>query len=215
MHDGQNVYLEWRIDDLAKPLIAAKQVEPLIIVMIANGGTAESRANDYTWTRPSTAKAGGKGDDYGRMLVEELKPFIDKQYRTLPDAANTGVAGASFGGIASLHLGLKHPEVFGRLGVMSPSVWWDDRVVLRDVKALKGPTPARIWVDIGAAESSGMKRDAKELRDTLAKKGWEGEADLAYFELAGGTHDEASFSRRVMSARAARYMGRGSPCWLH
>jgi predicted alpha/beta superfamily hydrolase len=47
MHDGQNVYLEWRIDDIAKPLIAAQKIEPLIIVMIANGGTAQSRADAF------------------------------------------------------------------------------------------------------------------------------------------------------------------------
>ena len=196
MHDGQNVYLEWRIDDLAKPLIAAGSVQPLIVVMVANAGTSESRADDYTWTKPANAKAGGKGDAYGRMLVEELKPFIDKQYRTLSDAANTGVAGASFGGIASLHLGLTHPEVFGRLGVMSPSVWWDDKVVIRDVRAMKARTPARIWIDIGGREPDAMRRGAKELRDTLSRKGW-ADADLAYYELPDGTHDEASFAKRA------------------
>ena len=197
MHDGQNVYLEWRIDDIAKPLIAANQVKPLIIVMVANGGTAESRADDYTWTKPSNAKAGGKGDAYGRMLVEELKPFIDKTYRTLPDAPNTGVAGASLGGIISLHLGLKYPDVFGRLGVMSPSVWWDNNLVLRDVRAVKPRPPARVWLDIGASEPPGSRRGAQELRDTLRSKGWTLGSDVSYFELPGGTHDEASFARRA------------------
>ena len=197
MHDGQNVYLEWRIDDIAKPLIAAQKIEPLIIVMIANGGTAESRADDYTWSKPSNMKAGGKADGYVRMLVEELKPFIDKTYRTLPDAANTGVAGASFGGIVSLHLGLRYPEVFGRLGVMSPSVWWDNKIILRDVRSHKSRPPARIWLDIGAAESDIARRDAKELRDVLVGKGWTLGSDLSYYELPKGTHDEASFARRA------------------
>lgn len=197
MHDGQNVYLEWRIDDIAKPLIAAKQVEPLIVVMIANNGTAESRADDYTWTKPTNARAGGKAELYARMLVEELKPFIDREYRTRPDAANTGVAGASFGGLLSLQLGLKYPQVFGGLGVMSPSVWWDNSIVLREVRAVKTRPPARIWLDVGAAEPERMRRDAKELRDTLVRKGWKVGEDLTYFELPAGTHDEESFAKRA------------------
>ena len=186
-----------RIDDIAKPLIAANQIKPLIIVMVANGGTAESRADDYTWTKPPNATAGGKGDAYGRMLVEELKPFIDKTYRTLPDGPNTGIAGASFGGIISLHLGLTYPDVFGRLGVMSPSVWWDNNRILKDVRAVKPRPPARVWVDIGGSEHAASRRNVQELRDTLRSKGWKLGADLSYFELPGGTHDEASFARRA------------------
>ena len=197
MHDGQNVYIEWRIDDIAKPLIAAGEMEPVIIVMVANEGTAESRANDYTWTKQANARVGGRAESYGRMLVEELKPFIDKEYRTRPDAASTGVGGASFGGIVSLHLGLKYPDVFGKLAVMSPSVWWDNKVIVRDVKALKVRTPARIWLDVGAAEKDPMPRNAKELRDTLVRKGWMLGADLTYYELPNGTHDEQSFARRA------------------
>jgi predicted alpha/beta superfamily hydrolase len=197
MHDGQNVYIEWRIDDIAKPLIAAKEIEPLIIVMIANDGTPESRANDYTWTKQANARAGGGAENYARMLVEELKPFIDKEYRTRSDAASTGVGGASFGGIVSLHLGLKYPEVFGRLAVMSPSVWWDNKVIVRDVQALKTRTPARIWLDVGASERDPMPRNAKELRDALTRKGWKVGTDLTYYELPNGTHDEESFARRA------------------
>ena len=197
LHDGQNVYLEWRIDDIAKPLIAAKQLEPVIIVMVANGGTPESRADDYTWTKPSNSRAGGKATDYVRMLVEELKPFIDKQYRTMRDASNTGVGGASFGGIVSLHLGINHSDVFGKLAVMSPSVWWDNQIVLRDVRSLKSRPAARIWLDVGAAETESTRRGAKELRDALVRKGWTLGSDLTYYELPGGTHDEESFAKRA------------------
>ncbi|HZI87636.1 MAG TPA: alpha/beta hydrolase-fold protein, partial [Pyrinomonadaceae bacterium] len=77
MHDGASVFVLWRIDEIAKPLITSRQVEPLIIVMVHNGGTQDDRFDEYTPTKPPNFKSGGKADSYGRMLVEELKPFID------------------------------------------------------------------------------------------------------------------------------------------
>lgn len=107
----------------AQALIQSKQIEPLIIVGIYN--TGEEPPNEYLATKVEGEKAGpfsGKGGQanlYGRMVVEELKPFIDSTYRTLTDAQNTGVGGSSFGGNISLYLGLKYPQVFGRLALVS------------------------------------------------------------------------------------------------
>lgn len=200
MHDGANVYVDWRIDEIAKPLIAAGEIEPLIIVLVPNGGQPQDRFEDYTWTKPARAKFGGKADAYGRMLLEELKPFIDKEYRTLPDGANTGLGGASLGALVSLHLALQHPGVFGKLILMSPAVWWDDKLVLRDVAKVNPRPPIRIWLDVGKAEASGMVRDAKALRDTLTRKGWKSGADLTYFELPDGRHAEQWFAQRAGAA---------------
>lgn len=197
LHDGGNVYVHWRIDEAARPLIAAQQVEPLIIVLVANGGAPEDRFDDYTPTRPASAAAGGKADAYGRFLVEELKPFIDREYRTLTDASHTGLGGASLGGLVSLYLGLQYPQVFGKLAVMSPSVWWDSKLILRKVKDLKGRPSSRIWLDVGAAEPAGMRRDVRELRDALVRKGWRSGADLTHFEAPGGSHSDVSFGSRA------------------
>ena len=80
MQDGGDVFVGMRIDEVAKPLIASQEIEPLIIVMVSIAGTMDDRMDEYTPTR-SNGK-GGKADLYGRMLVEELKPFIDSEYRT-------------------------------------------------------------------------------------------------------------------------------------
>jgi predicted alpha/beta superfamily hydrolase len=197
MHDGGSVFVLWRIDETAKSLIASRQIEPLIIVMVYNGGTEEDRFDEYTPGRDPNFRHGGKADSYGRMIVEELKPFIDSEYRTLTDAANTGVGGASLGGIVSLHLGLKYPTVFGKLAVMSPSVWWSNKLIVRNVRALKSKPALRIWLDIGTKEGSGVVDDAKELRNALVKKGWALESDLTYFEAKGGSHNEESFAQRA------------------
>ena len=197
MHDGQNVYIEWRIDEIAKPLIAAKEIEPLIIVMVGNGPRREDRFEDYTWTKSPNIRFGGNADAYERMLIEEVKPLIDKTYRTLPDAANTALGGASLGGIVTLHFGLKYPDVFGKLVVMSPSVWWDNRLIIRDVDRVKVRPATRIWLDVGEKEGNQTRRDAQSLRDALVRKGWRLGADLVYFELPDGKHTEEWFAKRA------------------
>ncbi len=200
LHDGSNVYIEWRIDETAKRLVEAREIEPVIIVLVPNGGTTQDRLEDYTPTRPASppnARFGGKADAYGRFLVEELKPLIDRQYRTAKDAANTGLGGASLGGLVTLYLGLEHPDVFGKLAVMSPSVWWDDELIVRKVKKLKARTTARIWLDAGELEGTMTRDDVKELRDALVKKGWTLGTDLAHYEAPGAKHGDVEFGRRA------------------
>ena len=99
------------------------------------------------------------------MFVEELKPFIDSQYRTLTDAANTGLGGSSLGGLVTLYLGLNHPTVFGKLATISPSAWWDNKWIIRQVSKLEARPDARIWLDIGTREGGQPLRDVRELRD--------------------------------------------------
>ena len=204
LHDGQNLFdgstsyvpgQQWRLGETAQALINAQSIEPVVAVGIYNAGVR--RVDEYTPTPCARFKAGGKADLYGRMIVEELKPFIDSHYRTQPEAARTGLGGSSLGGLVSLYLGLRHPGVFGRLAVLSPSVWWDDRAILRDVQSLGSKTHARIWLDMGTQEGTNTTRDARLLRDALVGKGWRLGQDLEYFEAEGGRHDEHAWAARV------------------
>jgi enterochelin esterase-like enzyme len=195
MLDGGDVFVSWRLDEIAKPLITSGEIEPLIIVMIVNNGSQDDRTDEYGPTRPSGARHGGQADAFGRMLVEELKPLIDTEYRTLTDSAHTGLGGFSLGGLASLYLGLKPPKVFGKLAAVSPAVWWDNKLIVRNVKALDAKPPTRIWLDIGTGEGSSVDA-VKDVRDALVKKGWVLDSDLRYYEAKGGTHDYKSFVPR-------------------
>ncbi len=158
MHDGQNLFdpdtafqkgEHWRLGETATELIAAGRLEPLIIVGIYN--TGDERIHEYTPTKDARL-GGGLAGDYGRLIVEELKPLIDRTYRTRPDAAHTGLGGSSLGGLATLHLGFTHPDVFSRLAVLSPSVWWDRRAILTTVRQTRPRPKLRLWVDMGTAE---------------------------------------------------------------
>ena len=64
------------------------------------------------------------------------------------------IAGSSLGGLVSLYLGLKRPDVFGKLLVVSPSLWWDNKVIIKRVKALKARPDlmARIAASTGGIE---------------------------------------------------------------
>ena len=139
------------------------------------------------------------------MLVEELKPFIDAHYRTKRDASHTGLGGSSLGGLASLYLSLKYPNVFGRAAVVSPSVWFANKQIVHYVEALRKKTNIRLWIDIGTKEGRTPEEaqqtvnDARLLRDTLVKRGWRVGKDLDYFEAEGAEHNEAAWAARFES----------------
>jgi predicted alpha/beta superfamily hydrolase len=204
VHDGQNLFdgatafvpgQEWQLDETAERLIRARAIEPIIIVGIDHAG--RHRLDELGPTRDARHRAGGLASLYGRMIVEELKPLVDRTYRTRPGRRDTGLGGSSMGGLATLFLGLEFPEVFGRLAVLSPSVWWDRRAILRRVEALPRRLPLRIWLDIGTREGQAALADARALRDALVARGWREGRDLAYVEAKGAGHSEAAWAARV------------------
>jgi predicted alpha/beta superfamily hydrolase len=202
LHDGQNLFdpetahipgQHWRVGETADALIEAGTLAPLVIVGVANAGPR--RIHEYTPTK-DTRLGGGLADDYGRFIVEELKPFIDAVYRTRIDAASTGLGGSSLGGLVSLHLGLSRPDAFGKLAVMSPSVWWDRRVILSTVRRVRPRPPLKLWVDMGTAEGRRGLDDARLLKAALVGAGWVPGQDLHYAEYEGGTHSEGAWAER-------------------
>ncbi len=203
LHDGQNLMDrttsfagEWHADEIAEQLITSGLIEPVILVGISNAGN--DRISEYTPVA-NAPYGGGNADAYGQFLVDEVKPLIDSTYRTRPDAASTGLAGSSLGGLVSTYFGLTHSDVFGRIGAVSPSVWWANRDIVGRVSALDAKLPLRVWVDIGTKEGSTPEEEvanAKLLRDAFAAKGWLLGDDLAYFEAPGALHNEGSWAAR-------------------
>jgi len=201
MHDGQNLFEpdtaflkgeHWRVGETATALIEAGKIEPLIIVGIYN--TGEARLDEYTPT-DDVKLGGGHADDYGRMIIDELKPLIDRAYRTQPDC--TGLAGSSLGGLVSLHLGFTHPAVFTRIAALSPSVWWDRKAILKTIRESRSKPPLKLWVDMGTAEGRRGLDDARLLKAALVGLGFADGSDLHYAEYEGATHSEQAWSERV------------------
>ena len=199
LHDGQNVFdgrtsyvpgEYWRMREAADELIQRRRIEPLIIAAVYHGG--EKRIREYT---PSRA-----GKLHGRMVVEELLPFLNERYRILPQARHTGLGGSSLGGLSTLWLGLEYPQVFGKLALMSPSVWWGQRAILKHVQVVQQPQRQRIWLDIGMEEGDTpfhSVRDVRLLKAMLVSKGWRDGRTLRYSEVEGADHSERAWAGRA------------------
>ena len=211
LQDGQNVFdaatsfagVEWGMDETAERLIKENLVEPLIIVAVAN--TGDERVDEYAPTRgvidtkaKRKKRSKGLARTYGQFLIEELKPYIDRKYRTKPDAEFTGLGGSSLGGLATLAIGILYPQAFRRLMVMSPSIWWDDFAIYRLVDSIEQKPPLRIWLDTGTAEPGWEQ--VRELLKCLVEKGWKLPKDLQYMEAQSGDHSEAAWAARVKPA---------------
>lgn len=205
MHDGQNLMnpsdafggVVWGVDRTAQGLILTEQIEPLIIVGIYNSG--ERRIDEYTPVKGAGGKMrgrGGQADAYGWMIIEHLKPFIDKTYATRAEREFTGIGGSSLGGLVSLYLAFKHPDVFSRVAAMSPSVWWANNHMIRETAKLPERIPLRIWLDIGKREGTRIKHQVRALKEMLLAQGWRTGADLAYLEIPEARHDESAWAAR-------------------
>jgi len=203
MQDGQNLFDPetsftkgnyWRLGETADALIYAGEIEPLVIVGIYN--TGEHRIDEYTPVEDNRL-GGGHADAYGQMLVEELRPYIAHKYRVAISGMHCGVGGSSLGGLVSMYLGLRYPAVFGKLAIMSPSVWWRARAILKTVSHLRQSTGQRIWLDIGTNESQRALPDARLLKEALERKGWREGIDLGYMEAEGAEHSEWAWAERV------------------
>ena len=202
LHDGQNLIdpqtsfvagHTWRAGETADRMNLSGQCEPLILVGVGNTGFR--RMAEYTPTRDYRL-GGGEGHAYGRILVEELKPWIDATFRTIPGPANTALGGSSLGGLITLYLGLEYPGVFGKLAVLSPSVWWNQRSILGFVADASPKPNLRIWLDIGTAEGTRHVRDTELLNKRLVEKGWRSGVDLRLLKVEGGFHSEDAWAAR-------------------
>lgn len=230
LHDGQNLFdgelsyvkgQTWRCGSTADGVVSAGLAEPTVLVGVGNTGT--QRMAEYTPTA-DTRLGGGRGPRYARLLKQELLPVLHRDLRLLAGPEHTGLAGSSLGGLISLAIGLREPQTFGKLGVLSPSVWWDKRTILDDVRSLPDHLPLRIWLDMGTAEGQIHVRDTDLLCHLLERKGWHldarstppqpsglrraasvfertrhpvnTDADLHYERVSGGLHNEAAWAAR-------------------
>lgn len=196
MQDGQNLFQtntsafgEWGIDKTINKL-EKKGHESAIVVGIDNGG--EHRANEYApWNRPKFG--GGEGLHYAQFVAHTLKRYIDEHFRTKPEREHTGIGGSSMGGLISFYAGLKYPEVFSKLAILSPSFWFN-----RQIFEWTAQQPKRYATTIcmvgSRTESSSMERDMSNMYWTLRNIGYNTEELV--FELRNkGRHNEKFWSR--------------------
>jgi predicted alpha/beta superfamily hydrolase len=208
MHDGQNLFdpryafggRTWRVgealDGGIDALDPARHLPEVVVV-----GPENTSARIYEFTPTKGDRDGGGGDLYLDFLVTELKPVIDRELRTLTDAEHTVLAGSSLGGLITAYAGTRHAAVFGRLGVFSPSTWWDGRVLISQIKA-SPQRPLRVYVDSGDAGPSGDDwMNTRDLADTYRRDlGYRDGANFLYVLAPGAVHNEDAWAARLPAA---------------
>jgi predicted alpha/beta superfamily hydrolase len=189
MQDGQNLFqAETAFGGRDWQLIATMFKLPLrrqaIIVGIDNG--EEHRLNEYAPYKKAEM-GGGEADLYCKFIVETLKPFIDATYRTLPDRDNTGIAGSSMGGLLAYYAGLVYGNIFGKVGVLSPSIWFNPSIV-----QLAENTPSvksRFFVVGSKTEMRGMEQSLHSMYNAFKTGGFsDGQIQVAVRDR--GKHNE-------------------------
>lgn len=204
MHDGQNVFDtatsyagEWGVDETLDSLHT--QGDPgLIVVAIDNGGS--HRIDEYA-PYTNAQYGGGEGEEYIEFIVHTLKPHIDAHYRTRPGRGETGIMGSSMGGLISLYAVLAYPEVFGKAGIFSPSLWFSPEVFAEAEAARAIPLHSRLYIVSGGQEGQNVlaqqaQATAQErLVEALLSAGFQRETEVKAYIDPEGRHNEPFWQR--------------------
>ena len=200
MHDGQNVFENggfgsWKVQDALNQLHAAGK--PVGIVVAINNSS--DRLAEYAPFANAKYAANPKGDQYIDAVIRNIIPYINANYRTLPDRENTGIAGSSLGGLISFYAGLKKDSVFGRIGAISPSFWYNrnDLSTYLQNKTLNFVSKTKIYFICGDSEGDpDMVPDMQVFHQNTMKKGFT-QQQVNYEVVAGGKHSESSWATQI------------------
>ncbi|CAF0771396.1 unnamed protein product [Brachionus calyciflorus] len=199
MHDAQNLFDkatsfvgEWGIDEILESNFLNGK-ETAIVVGLE---TKIERMDELTpYSNPTYG--GGKGEKYVDFLINDLKPYIDRNYRTKPSREFTGIAGSSLGGLMSFYAGLKNQNIFSKLGVFSPSFWFNSTIHELADSAVKY-SDTKIYMVCGEQEGSiSMVDNMFKMVDRLTLKGYN---NLNYFVRSYGTHSEWFWNKEFPNA---------------
>jgi enterochelin esterase-like enzyme len=234
MHDGQMLFdssitwnkQEWGVDETLNQLMQQNKIRDCIVVGIWNGG--KSRHPEYFPQKPfealskeeqqlvySAYRSGGQSifsglpissDNYLKFLVEELKPFIDKNYSTKTDASNTFVAGSSMGGLISLYALCEYPTIFG--GAACLSTHWPGLFSMENnpvpavfFSYLKNHLPSakqhRIYFDHGTETLDSMYASLQLQVDAIMKQKKYRPSNWISRSWPGQDHSEKSWRSRL------------------
>lgn len=218
MHDGQNLFdpalafggVDWGIDGAITRLTCNQQIPAPIVVGVWN---TPRRRQDYMPQKPLASpktqdlrarfiqENGGppQSDAYLKFLVEELKPFIDSEYRTLPDQPHTLIMGSSMGGLASLYALVEYPHVFGRAGCLSTHWPIGEDLVLDWLgAALPRPGAHRLYFDFGTETlDAGYEPYQRRMDAILQAAGYVQGRDWMTQKFEGAEHSEKAWRARV------------------
>jgi len=196
MHDGQNIIdpttsafgIDWQVDETSDSLINENLMNEIIVVGIYN---TKHRRSDYSHNDTGYA--------YMRWVVNELKPLIDKTYRTKPDRENTAVAGSSMGGLISFMMLWEYSDIFSKAACFSPAFKVDRFDFVKNVRNFDGKKKIiKLYIDNGGVGlDARLQPGIDEMIQTLVLKGYELDKDIIYFIDKDAEHNEPAWANRM------------------
>lgn len=213
LNDGQNLFepissfngVEWQVDETGDRLIRENIIPPMIFVGIDNA--ARERMREYMPHRSlSPMLVRVLGSRYPSFLIDEVMPFIARNYRISVRPEHTGLGGSSLGALIALYTVAVRPDVVGRLLIESPSLWASNRQTMRQSRGVRR-WPERIFLATGTAESGraekdqSMVDDVRELAGIFRRSGLD-DRRLKLVIDEGATHHESAWARRFPDALA-------------
>ena len=205
MQDGQNIFDdytsfsgEWGVDET----LNTKHTQGdygCIVVAVDNGGA--DRLDEYSPWLNSTYNEGGDGDEYMAFMVETLKPYIDNNYRTLPNREYTGIMGSSLGGLISEYGAIKYQDIYSKVGLFSSAYWFNPQVYNYTQTTGKEQT-MKFYMLVGGNEeaSDEIVTQTEDMRDILIDEGWANNTETKYVYKANGTHSESFWGQEFGAA---------------
>ena len=202
MFDGHNVFFDedatfgksWGMARFMQ-----ENPKDLIIVAVECNHEGNRRLVEYapmTYTNSEHGHIKGKGGVMMNWMVKELKPFIDVNYRTLPDRKNTIIAGSSMGGLIALYGVTVYNHVFQRGACLSPSLWVSPGKVLEFVARAHIRRDTQVYMDYGELEMFNHAATQESMISTahllLTKR-----VNLTLRIVPGGNHSEASWEKQI------------------
>ena len=202
MFDGHNVFFDedatfgksWGMNKYME-----ESGKELIIVAVECNHSGNRRLVEYsplTYENSELGKIKGKGNVMMHWMVYELKPYIDENYRTLPDRKNTIIAGSSMGGLMALYGVTAYNHIFQRAACLSPSLWVAPGKVLEMVARAHIRRDTTVYMDYGELEMFNHAASQEYIISTahllLTKR-----VNLALRIVPGGTHSEASWEKQI------------------
>ena len=139
------------------------------------------------------------GYTYMDFLVNKLKPFIDSEYRTLPDAENTAVAGSSLGGLITFMIAWNYPDVFSKAACFSSALKIQDLNYVDTVVNYSGTKKEiKLYIDNGGKGlESELQPGTDEMIVALQNKGYELGKDIIWYVDKNAFHSEIAWAERI------------------
>lgn len=215
MNDGQDGKA-LQLESTLNKLYSSNEIEPFALVAIY---TNENRIKEYgTSAMPDYKNRGNLAKAYNDFIINELTTEINSKYNTSNLNSDNYFLGFSLGGLSAIDIVWANPERFSKVGVMSGSFWWrkkayedgyddhNDRIMHVLIRNGKYNVGQKFWLECGTNDEKDDRNgngiidsidDTLDLITELQNKGYAKGTDIIYYEIAGGEHNQKTWSEAM------------------